>query len=1258
MSLLSCLPSILLFLLSVTFAHSQWLDFIDVTDSHLSLSTVANSDNEEKDFEPADLNNDGFTDLIVARKVPFSLDVDAPKTDLLLMNVGGELVDQTELYAPGFLDKPTHARDLFIGDFDNDGWQDVVFANTFEQEPLYYRNLGNDSEGNWLGLEDETAQRFPAQLDDAILMCAVKGGDLDGDGDMDLYFVNYRVNGNGGVAKDFLFINDGNGYFVAEGESRLGILRNSAFGTEAEIKDIDNDGDNDIVKISTLYEVPPWNEQGIFVLYNDGSGNFETWQNISQFASDAVYMMEIEDFNLDGKLDVYVVDDGMDFALTATDIYPDSFINYSVQFIAGVPGIAGFGGNVHAGDFDRDGDMDIAVADVDVDIPPCYSNRRYALFRNDNGLFVYPFIDNSPDWAVNVYDFSILDINNDGLQDFVTGKCEGYSVFLSSNCELAVHAADFDEDGIADACDVCPADPDPFCSEPPAFPIIETSLAVPRQWNEMLLASIRRDLARPTVHARNLFHLSAAMWDVWASFKEEGCTYLFGQTVNDFNCGGPPFTPTDNSVEALETAISYTAYRLLSHRFANSVNGDDLQDGYDYHMSQLGLDIGFTDLDYSSGSAAALGNYIANCYIEYGLLDNSNEQNDYENTSYEPVNDPLIVDNPGNPSITFLNRWQPLTLEIFIDQSGNVIPGNTPGFLSPEWGSVFPFGLDDSIAVNYERGGTDFKVYHDPGSPPLLQESGLGQSADYQWGFATVCTWSSHLDPSDGVMWDISPAGIGNVNTFPTDIADFNDFYDQLDGGAANSGHSLNPITGQPYSSNMVPRGDYARVIAEFWADGPDSETPPGHWFTILNEYVTDHPEFERKIAGQGEEVDEIEWYVKSYFMLGGAMHDVAVTAWGVKGWYDYLRPISAIRAMADLGQSTDPALASYNPAGIPLIPGYIELVETGDPLAGPANVNAGKIKLWAWAGHDEIDNVDTDAAGVDWILAEDWMPYQRPSFVTPNFAGYVSGHSTFSSAAATLLTALTGTAYFPGGMGSFLAEQDEFLVFENGPSVDVELQWATYFDAANESALSRIWGGIHPPADDVPGRIMGLQIGQDAFTKAMSYFEDEDGNGLPDLCQGCVLGDPCDDNDPTTGDDVFVGPCDCLGTPCPFAGLACDDGDPATFDDVTDGLCGCAGIPCPAEGTSCDDGDPATYDDVADGFCGCAGIPCPAEGTACDDGDPATYDDVSDGFCGCAGIPCPAEGTACDDGDPATYDDVSDGFCGCAGIPCPAEGT
>ena len=109
---------------------------------------------------------------------------------------------------------------------------------------------------------------------------------------------------------------------------------------------------------------------------------------------------------------------------------------------------------------------------------------------------------------------------------------------------------------------------------------------------------------------------------------------------------------------------------------------------------------------------------------------------------------------------------------------------------------------------------------------------------------------------------------------------------------------------------------------------------------------------------------------------------------------------------------------------------------------------------------------------------------------MTPPFAGYVSGHSTYSRAAAVVLTSFTGSEYFPGGLGEFFAPQNQFLVFEDGPSVDVTLQWAKYYDAADECSLSRIYGGIHPTADDIPGRLMGAEIGQRAVVSATAYYD------------------------------------------------------------------------------------------------------------------------------------------------------------------------
>ncbi|MEQ8573363.1 MAG: T9SS type A sorting domain-containing protein [Fulvivirga sp.] len=621
--------------------------------------------------------------------------------------------------------------------------------------------------------------------------------------------------------------------------------------------------------------------------------------------------------------------------------------------------------------------------------------------------------------------------------------------------------------------------------------LVQAQHSVARKWNDALLEGIRKDFARPTVHARNLFHTSIAMYDAWAAFESEAKPYLLGNTLNGFRCNFEGIPEPQDKIAAQNEAISYACFRLLSHRFKNSPGFTNFQISIELLMQELGYNVFFESVDYQDGSAAALGNYIAQCIIDYGLMDGSNEINLYVNEYYQPSNEPLFPILSGNPNITDPNRWQPLGFDIFIDQGGNVIPGAVPAFLNPEWGKVFPFALKQSDLTIFERNSNSYYVYHDPGTPPLLEEDGSGLSEEYKWTFSLVSKWSSHLDPSDGVMWDISPGASGNlggVQNLPADFSNYDTFYDEINGGDPGQGRAINPKTGEPYASNIVPRGDYTRVLAEFWADGPDSETPPGHWFTILN-YVNDQPSLIRKFNGQGEVLSLLEWDVKCYFILGGAMHDAAVTAWGIKGWYDYIRPISAIRFMADQGQSSDSNADNYSPLGIPLEPGLIEIVEPNDPLAIANPANIGKIKVKAWKGPDYISDPSIDEAGVGWILAEDWWPYQRPSFITPPFAGYISGHSTFSRAAAEILTLLTGDEYFPGGIGTFEAPKNEFLVFEEGPSVDVNLQWATYNDASDQTSLSRIWGGIHPPADDLKGRIIGAEIAADAFELGVKYF-------------------------------------------------------------------------------------------------------------------------------------------------------------------------
>ncbi|MDA7650720.1 vanadium-dependent haloperoxidase [bacterium] len=641
---------------------------------------------------------------------------------------------------------------------------------------------------------------------------------------------------------------------------------------------------------------------------------------------------------------------------------------------------------------------------------------------------------------------------------------------------------------------------------------VATSLATPlaqsggqpsaaREWNEVLLESIRNDLARPTIHARNLYHVSIAMWDAWATYDATANTVLFQEDHA---------TTAPNVDQLRSEAICYASYRILSSRFANSPGASVMLPQYDSLMIAQGFDP--TNGSTAGDSPSAIGNRIAAAVLAYGDNDNSNERNDYANRFYLPVNDALVVELPGNPTFTDPNRWQPLSLQFFIDQSGNVIAFGYPDFISPEWGIVPGWSLTEPDRTVYQRDGFNYWVFKDPGAPPLIDDA-LDR---YRNGFEMVSVWSAHLDPSDGVMVDVSPAGVGNAPLAAASQAD--QYYDYFDGGDWGAGYASNPVTGQPYAPQMVPRGDYSRVLAEFWADGPESETPPGHWFVILND-VSDHPSFVKQLGGSGPVLNDLEWCVKTYLAMGGAMQDAAISAWGVKGWYDYPRPVSALRYLAGLGQRSDPQQPSYHPDGINLHPGYVEVVTAATTATGQRHENLageeGKIAVLAWRGPEYITDPLVDQAGVGWILAENWWPYQRPSFVTPPFAGYVSGHSTYSRAAAVMMDRLTGSPYFPDGLGEYVCPQDQFLVFEQGPSVDVRLQWASYYDASDQCSLSRIWGGIHPPADDLPGRQMGQEIGEEAHDLAQLFWSgnacdagnfgatvDLDSNGIVDRCE------------------------------------------------------------------------------------------------------------------------------------------------------------
>ena len=988
-----------------------------------------------------------------------------------------------------------------FSDIDRDGDGDLFMASDFEESQIF---LNND-DGTFTRITDREVIKDQNGMGSAL-------GDYDNDGDMDWFVTSiYDLDSERGrYFGNRMYENRGGGLF--RDVTLAANVQNGEWGWGTCAGDFDNDGHLDLVEVNgwITSDHKDFRNRPVFLYYNLGQDrmNFvEVHEEANLTNTGQGRALSCFDADRDGDLDIVLVNGS-----------PDHIVYYRNDTVTGnnylrirLAGLGtnryGVGARIEVTSSDGTQIREMGSNNNFTSHDPLESHFGLGNATSADVLVTWP--DQTTSELENVRanqsirvvaeTRSLRVVVTNGTGTGTYGLGEGVSIKASEPEEGYFFSHWSGDDSVVFA--------DRYGSET-TFPMPRgtvsvranyvpgispnASVSVARRWIEVLLQAIRNDYARPTVHARNLFHVSSAMYDVWAVHQDVEQAWLLGSNQANSACGFIRENLATQSNAARDTAISMAAYRIIRHRFQNSPGASRITRDANALLDFLDLDKDLTTEDYSEASGAGLGNYVASCYIDFGNLDGANEVNGYRNLFYVPVNPPLRPHEPGNPDIVDLNRWQPLSLRNFVDQAGNP-DVSEPEFISPEWGSVWPFALSENDLKIHQRDGNDYWVYHDPGPPPKMGES----SEDfYKWGFELVAHWGAHLDPTDGVSWDASPQSIGNIDveSFPKvgTQDEYNRFYNDLDGGDIGIGYLENPSTGTTYDTQLVPRGDYTRALAEFWADGPDSETPPGHWFVILNE-VNDHPQLERKFEGQGEELDHLEWDVKAYFALGGAMHDAAITAWGIKGWYDYIRPVSAIRALAGLGQRTNEDGPSYNSAGIALLDGYVELVTAGDPLAGTNSEHVDKIKVQSWRGPDFVDDPTVDVAGVGWILAENWWPYQRPSFVTPPFAGYVSGHSTYSRAAAEVLTALTGSKYFPGGMSSFEIPKDTFLKFEKGPTVDMKLEWATYYDASDQCSLSRIWGGIHPPADDIPGRLIGIKVGQDAFRHAKSYFENND---------------------------------------------------------------------------------------------------------------------------------------------------------------------
>jgi hypothetical protein len=489
-----------------------------------------------------------------------------------------------------------------------------------------------------------------------------------------------------------------------------------------------------------------------------------------------------------------------------------------------------------------------------------------------------------------------------------------------------------------------------------------------------MLAAVRSGAPRPTVNARAMFMVHSAMYDAWAAYDQAA-----SPTVLDAGVRRPVKEQTEANKQAAASQAAYHTLIALFPRYEEDTRA----------FSQMMRNLGYKLVTKADPTTpAGIGFLAAQEVLRARQSDGANAVNNYVDIisavypqRYEPVNaaDPASGRTPGQPAFE-PNHWQPLRVPSggVVDAQGNptIDVRNSASYVDQKYLTPH-WGTVRPFAL---ASGDQFR----PPAPPLAGSSkpytdALGRTMTndqaYKAQFTQVLNFNAHLT-------------------------------------------------------------DEMKCIAEYWADGPRSETPPGHWNTLAHgiSYRDRHT---------------LDQDVKLYFVLNGALFDASIAAWDAKRAYDFVRPASAL-----------------------------------------PHLYAGQ-QIEAWAGPD---------LGTQTIPADQWKPYQDVTFVTPAFPEYVSGHSTFSAAAAEILTLFTGSNRFydgktilsddlnrdgvPDRLGEHIMPVNSNR-FEDGPAEVVVLRWATFQEAADEAGISRLYGGIHIQDSDRYGRQLGQQIGHQAFDLA-----------------------------------------------------------------------------------------------------------------------------------------------------------------------------
>lgn len=310
-------------------------------------------------------------------------------------------------------------------DYDNDDDLDIYFCQGaplpgWDKNVQLKNRLYRNDNGRWTNVSEKTG------VGDTSYSIGCACGDVDNDGDTDLYVTNFGA--------DILYINNGNGTFT-DLTTEMGI-ESYKWGSSAAFIDGDNDGWLDLYVTNYVefsVDKNPWCGERISGLraycdpdifegitddfyHNNGNGTFSNWTEKAGISNDRGKGLGVVpgDVDNDGDMDVYIANDKVMNLLYINDgkaHFEESALFNGVGFNENGKAEAGMG--VDFGDINNNGRLDLFVTN--------FSGESNTLYLNDgNGSFIDKTFSaglGQPSLDVLGFGTKFMDINLNGWVD-------------------------------------------------------------------------------------------------------------------------------------------------------------------------------------------------------------------------------------------------------------------------------------------------------------------------------------------------------------------------------------------------------------------------------------------------------------------------------------------------------------------------------------------------------------------------------------------------------------------------------------------------------------------------------------------------------------------------------------------------------------------------------------------------------------------------------------------------------------------------